>query len=235
MNPQFLASMYWACADPLCLASELASARDLASPDVLQRRVDALFEDMVRRCRESGIPDEDSREAQYAIAAFTDEQILRSSWPYRAQWLGQSFQLRYFGENTAGEGFFRRMAMLQGHPHKTHVLEVYYLCLCLGFQGQYAVYGGQGLAPILEQLAARVGAAASGGSGISPHGEPSERFRGWMRREVPIVRVSVAFFALALLLFLCLKLVLVLRVSSTTHDMTGTIPLRSPGPVSGGS
>jgi type VI secretion system protein ImpK len=228
MNSPHLAQMYWACAEPLCVASELASARDLPSPDVLQRRIGGLFDQMTRRCREAGIPDEDSNEAKYAIAAFTDEQIFRSAWPGRAQWLGQPLQLIYFNENTAGEGFFRRMAALQSQPHRVHVLQVYYLCLCLGFQGQYAVSGGHGLAPIVEQLALYVTATAGGDETISPHAEPPERFRGWMRQEVPLVGFGLAFLGLAVALFLVLKLALVLRVSNVAHEMTRAIPAQLP-------
>ena len=65
MTSPLVARMYWACAESLCLASELASARDLPSPDVLQRRLAGLLEEMARRCRESGIPEDDVNEARY--------------------------------------------------------------------------------------------------------------------------------------------------------------------------
>jgi type VI secretion system protein ImpK len=211
--------MYWACSDPLTLASQLAGARDLPSPDVLQRRVSSLFDQMNRKCRDAGISDEDANEAKYAIAAFTDEQIFRSAWPGRAQWMGQPLQLIYFNENTAGEGFFTRMAALQNQPSRAHVLEIYYLCLCLGFQGQYAVRGGEGLGPIIDQLGARLGSGVSSDV-ISPHGEPREALRGLMRREMPLVGLSIAFFALAVVVFIVLKLVLAGSVSSAAQDMT---------------
>ena len=194
MTSSLLAKMYWACSDPMTLASQLSAARDLPSPDVLQRRVSSLFDQMARKCREAGIPDEDANEAKYAIAAFTDEQIFRSAWPGRSQWMGQPLQLIYFNENTAGEGFFQHMAQLQTQPSRAHVLEIYYLCLCLGFQGQY--------------------------DAISPHGEPREAFRGLMRREMPLVGLSIAFFGLAVVVFIVLKLVLAGSVSSAATDMT---------------
>jgi type VI secretion system protein ImpK len=131
--------MYWACADALSLASQLAWARDLPSPDVLQRRIAGLFEQMARKCREAGIPDDDVMEARYAIAAFMDEQIFRSPWPGRQQWMAQPLQMVYFNENTAGEGFFSRLQNLQQQPQRVHVLQIYYLCMALGFQGKFAV------------------------------------------------------------------------------------------------
>jgi type VI secretion system protein ImpK len=222
MSQTTLAKMYWACADPLSLASQLGAARDLPSADVLQRRVSSLFDQMARKCREAGIPDEDSNEAKYAIAAFTDEQIFRSSWPGRQQWMAQPLQLVYFNENTAGEGFFQHMSTLQNQPQRAHVLEIYYLCLCLGFQGQYAVRGGEGLGPIIDQLSARLGGGAA--DVVSPHGEPREAFRGLMRRELPLVGLSIAFFGLAIVVFIVLKLVLSGSVSSAARDMTKGAP-----------
>ena len=208
-----LAKMYRACSDPLTLASQLASARSSPRPDVLQRRMSSLFDQMHRRCREAGFQDEDAVDAKYAIAAFADEQILRSQWPGRNQWMAQPLQLLYFNENTAGEGFFQRMAALQSAPGRAHVLEIYYLCLCLGFQGQYAVRGGEGLAPIIEQLAGRLAAVGGSGEVISPHGEPREVLRGLMRREMPLVGLSLSFFALAVVVFVLLKVILAASVS----------------------
>ncbi len=225
MSSSLLAKMYWACSDPMTLASQLSAARDLPSPDVLQRRVSSLFDQMARKCREAGIPDEDANEAKYAIAAFTDEQIFRSAWPGRSQWMGQPLQLIYFNENTAGEGFFQRMAQLQNQPQRAHVLEIYYLCLCLGFQGQYAVRGGEGLGPIIDQLGSRLGSSLGNTDVISPHGEPREAFRGLMRREMPLVGLSIAFFGLAIVVFIVLKLVLASSVNTAAMDMTkGSAP-----------
>jgi type VI secretion system protein ImpK len=231
MSATPLAKMYWACSEPLTLASQLANARDLPSAEVLQQRVSSLFDQMARKCREAGLPEEDANEAKYAITAFTDEQIFRSAWPGRQQWMSQPLQLIYFNENTAGEGFFQRMAALQNQPSRAHVLEVYYLCLCLGFQGQYAVRGGEGLGPIVDQLAARLGAGAGSSEVISPHGEPREAFRGLMRREMPLVGLSIAFFGLAIVVFIVLKLVLAGSVSSASTEMTkGSTPAAAQAP-----
>ena len=112
------------------------------------------------------------------------------------------------------------MAALQGQPHRVHVLQIFYLCLCLGFQGQYAVYGWHGLAPIIEQLATVVGAAAGSGEVISPHGMPPERVRGWMRQETPVVGLSLSCLAFALVVFLGLKLTLTVRVWNIGRDLT---------------
>ncbi|HEX8789699.1 MAG TPA: type IVB secretion system protein IcmH/DotU [Polyangiaceae bacterium] len=219
-----LSKMYMACAEPITLATQLASARELPPPDVLQRRISTLFDQMHTKCREAGFTDDDVNDAKYAIAAYADEQIFRSQWPGKHQWMGQPLQYLYFRENTAGEGFFRRMARLQTQPQRAHVLEIYYLCLCLGFQGQYAVRGGEGIGPIVSQVAMQLGAAGGSGEVISPHGEPREALRGLIRREGPLVTLSIVFFAVAVVLFIVLKIVLAASVTSAARDLEKANP-----------
>src|SRR2546428_552240 len=97
-----LDKMYWVCSDVLTLATQLATARDLPSPDILQRRIDTLFEQMAGKAREANIPEADVNDAKYALVAFIDEQIFRSPWPGRNQWMSKPLQLVYYNENTAG-------------------------------------------------------------------------------------------------------------------------------------
>ena len=228
MSSDLVAKIYWACSDPLTLASQLASAREMPPTDVLQRRISALFEEMNRKCRDAGISEEDARDARYAITAFADEQIFRSAWPGRQEWMSQPLQLLYFNENTAGEGFFQRLAALQQRPDRAHVLEVYYLCLALGFQGQYAVRGGEGLAVIIAEVGAQLARAAQSSDVISPNGLPRERVRGVVAREMPILTLAIVLFVGALVLFVVLKLVLASKVSDAVKQLGDQQPTTAP-------
>jgi type VI secretion system protein ImpK len=216
--------MYWACADAMSLASQLSSARDLPSPDVLQRRISGLFEQMARKCRDAGIPEEDVVEARYAIAAFMDEQIFRSPWPGRQQWMSNPLQLVYFNENTAGEGFFTRIQQLQQQPQRAHVLQIFYLCVALGFQGKFAVRGGEGLGALSDYVGAQVARSLPGSDNIAPHGEPRERVGNLARREMPIIALSLAIVGLALIIVIALKIALSSRIGDATTDMQAKNP-----------
>jgi type VI secretion system protein ImpK len=212
--------MYWACAGALSLATQISIAQALPPAEELQRRINMMFDQMSRRCREVGIPEEDFTEAKYAIAAFIDEQVLRADWPGRNQWLARPLQFVFFNENTAGEGFFSHMQALQAQTHRAHVLEIYYLCLALGFQGQYAVSGGEGqLARLLDQVGGDVSRVLPPTEIISPHGEARDPSRGLVQRERPIVALSLGFFGLALLIFILLKVTLLINTSSTNSKM----------------
>ena len=213
--------MYWACAGGLSLASQLGIAEALPA-EVLQRRVSAMFDQMGRRCREVGIPEEDFNEARYAISAFIDEQVLRADWPGRAQWINKPLQFLYFNENTAGEGFFQRITNLEKQSNRAHVLEIYYLCLALGFQGRYAARQGEGLAPVMDQVGAEVSRVLTPSDPISPHGDPRDGIRSLVQQERPILALSLGFFGIALIVFIVLKVILLASTSATATKMTKT-------------
>src|SRR5580693_2257190 len=97
-------SMYWTCAEVLSLGAQLGTARDLPAPDVLARRIATLLDEVDKRGAEAKLPKQDLDDARYAIVAFIDEQLFKSPWSGRQQWMLEPLQLTYFNENTAGEG-----------------------------------------------------------------------------------------------------------------------------------
>src|SRR5712675_2203910 len=105
-------AIYWPCADVLILAAQLASANNLPPASDLRQRVIDVLDRMVSAARTAGVPEADIAEARYALVAFIDEQVLKSSWPGRVEWMNQPLQLTLYREYTAGENFFARMRAL---------------------------------------------------------------------------------------------------------------------------
>jgi type VI secretion system protein ImpK len=95
-------AIYWASAEALIAAAQLGSERELASPDQLRAKMLGMLQQMVSRCRAAGVPDADTAEARYALVAFIDERILKSSWPGRAEWMNNPLQLQLYREYAAG-------------------------------------------------------------------------------------------------------------------------------------
>lgn len=186
---------------------------------------------MMQHASQAGIPPEDIIDAQYAIVALIDEQLARAQgWQGQLEWRSKPLQLLRFNENTAGENFFRRLQVLEGQPHRVHVLQVYVMCLAAGFQGRYAVSGGEGMAAIYERLAMIV-AHATGADAISPHGEPRGE-RNFLQREAPIVRIALGLLGTGLLVFVLMKVVLLFEIRSTTrtmHDYATSTSATAPG------
>ena len=214
-----MSAMYWTCAEVLALGAQLPGSRDLPAADVMQRRIGALLEEMERRGTAAGIAKRDLDDARYAIVAFLDEQLFRAQWAGRQQWMLEPLQLVYFNENTAGEGFFTRLDALERDAGRAPVLELYYLCLALGFQGKYAVRSGEGLGAILEKLSTRLARSLSLGEALSPHGLPAETGRRRSSREAPVVTAGIALVVAALVAFVAMKVVL----GSVTADVSAIV------------
>jgi type VI secretion system protein ImpK len=170
--------IYWACADVLVLAVQLPSAANLPPAAELRQRLISTLDQMVTKGRKEGIADADLAEARYALTAFIDEQILKSTWPGRAEWMNQPLQLVLFRENTAGENFFVRMRAHLQHPTPSAALQIYYLCLALGFRGQYGLSGDMSsLSSFTQHGREQLSRILSSGATIGPNARPKERAR----------------------------------------------------------
>jgi type VI secretion system protein ImpK len=219
--------MYWACADLLTLASQLGSGASIPSAQEMRSHIGRLFADLQNKTRAAGIAHEDANEAAYAIMALLDEILVQANWPGRMEWQVQPLQFLHFHENTAGENFFRRAEQLTRQPHRAHVLLVYFLCLAIGFQGRYAMGGGMGLAQVYDAIGAIVGYHLPPAEVLSPHGEPADAVKSLFQREAPIVRVALACFLLALVVFGALRLTLSSQVGGAEramHDYASSPP-----------
>lgn len=89
-----------------------------------------------------GYTQEDVRVATFAVVAFLDESILNSHLPVFADWARKPLQEEVFGVHVAGEIFFNNLDRLLGRQDSealADLLEVYKICLLLGFRGRYGM------------------------------------------------------------------------------------------------
>jgi type VI secretion system protein ImpK len=81
-------------------------------------------------------------DVKFALVAFIDETVLspENNFPLRQDWERTPLQLVYFEEHLAGLRFFDRLDhLLRDVETNADVVEVYYLCLLLGFKGKYNI------------------------------------------------------------------------------------------------
>jgi type VI secretion system protein ImpK len=125
------------------------SSCDKQPPDQneLREKILALAIAQEERVKAAGISADNFREARFAVFSWVDEMILTSTWPHRTRW--QHLMLSYYKTFNAGEDFFARLQNLP--PHANDVREIYYLCLSLGFLGQYAFADGPSEVKKLKQ------------------------------------------------------------------------------------
>lgn len=164
--------------------------------------------------RKRGYTAEDIQLAIFAVVAFLDESILNLRNPVFADWPRQPLQEELFGHHIAGEIFFQHLQKLLGRTDSQELadlIEVYYLCLLLGFAGRYSLGGRGELRAIMEATADKIRRIRGYASDISP----SWRLPGgvvkvavsdpWVRR---LMIAAAACFGLMLVLFIAYKLML---------------------------
>jgi len=134
----------------------------------------AQMQNALRAAEKEGIkklyPPEDVRLATFAIVAFLDESILTSSNPAFAEWSGRPLQDEMFGQHRAGEVFFENLERILNRPdsHGTaDLLEVYQLCVLLGYRGKYGL-GEQESVPVLDAVADKIRRIRGPIPGLSP-------------------------------------------------------------------
>ena len=132
---------YLALSYPLFEVSLWFNEKDHSTREVhlLQQQVHARFEIFEHACQSQNLSIEDTQSVKYALTTFIDESALTSQKSdVRHTWQSAPLQLEYFGEHTAGEGFFNKLILLKQQAN-ADVLEVYFLCLQLGFKGIYGI------------------------------------------------------------------------------------------------
>ena len=116
--------------------------------------------------------DADIRLAIFAVVAFLDESILNLRSPVFSDWVRKPLQEELFGRHTAGEIFFENLQQLLGRrdsPELADLLEVYFLCILLGFVGRYSISGRGELRAVMDSAADKIKRIRNSSAGLSPH------------------------------------------------------------------
>lgn len=117
------------------LFQEAPEAHRPAVP-ALRAHLLGLLDGFAKHPEAQAFPPDEVEEARFALTAFADEMILRTEWAGREEWLRDLLQLHLYRTNRAGDEFYDHLNRLR--PDQVHAREVYFLCLTLGFEGQYA-------------------------------------------------------------------------------------------------
>src|SRR5258708_36405812 len=114
-----------------------------------------------------------------------------------------------YGQDIAGETVSQSLQKLRARS-ETHdladLLEVYYLCLLLGFAGRYSIGGRGELAAVMQTTGDKIRRIRGGGGWLSPYWmPPNEQVRAGRRRDggarTPL-GLTIMFFVLMIVVFL---------------------------------
>lgn len=189
-------------------------------PEALHRRMKAFIDDLMKRAGAAGFNQADTQDMAYAVVALADEVALGLSEPLRDYWMAHLLQFQFFKENQAGEGFFERLKQVRGDPNRAPVLLVYYLVLSFGFQGKHGVRGGElELMALQEDLAKDLERSLPRGfeeDVLSEHGARPPEASAAVKQSKWLLALSAGAVALALVLFVGLRVTLSSAVSNVS-------------------
>jgi type VI secretion system protein ImpK len=154
-------------------------------------------------------PPEDVRQATFAIVAFLDESILSSTNPAFSDWSHTPLQAEMFGHQRAGEVFFENIERFLTRSDSNGVadlLEIYSLCILLGYKGKYGLGDLDSVRPVLDAIAEKIRRVRGPLQGLSPAWAiPEGDFAptggdSWIRRlavgTLASVLIALLFFAI---------------------------------------
>jgi type VI secretion system protein ImpK len=168
-----------------------------------------------QRARSRGYGPDDVKQAIFAVVAFLDESVLSSRNPAFADWPRLPLQAELFGHQLAGEIFFQELQKVLNRPDTNEVgdlLEVYALCLLLGFKGRFAgtaSYGGSSgdLRQIQIAVQEKIRRIRGSSGALSPRGGiPADAVRlaqtdPWVRRLLVTMIATTAITIVAGIMF----------------------------------
>jgi type VI secretion system protein ImpK len=192
--------------DFISMALIVRKGRQVTSVTAFEASVDNFFSTLEREARSANYSVEQVKDTQYALCAFLDESVLRSGDnELRRHFELQPLQFRYFGVHLAGEGFFEKIDSLRSDVKKNlDVLEVYHLCLALGFEGKFSLGQKDQLRYLANTLGQDIARYKKTPKALSPDWALPDQVSQMLRHEVPV------WLYLALIALVCVGVYLTL-------------------------
>jgi type VI secretion system protein ImpK len=127
-----------AAAPLLQLMARLPNTINHPDPGELRERAVRSMHTFERRVRDLDLPRELLAPAHYALCASIDDVVLNTPWGSTGVWDANSLVSLFHKEVRSGERFFQLLAQMRQNPGVyLPVIELMYLCMSLGLQGQY--------------------------------------------------------------------------------------------------
>lgn len=199
--------------------------QQVQDPEHFRTRMKQALREIASTAARKGYSAEDVQEANFAVVAFLDESVLTAD-PCATEWARKSLGEDLFGQRSAGEVFFKRLESLRANrdsPSLAEVLEVYYLCLLLGYEGKFAGGSKAELQLLMTNLRDRIERIFGRNPEFSPDGalpdEPVAIATPADPLNMQVKLFALAAFVLAVLCFLGFSL----HLSSKSSDLQQAI------------
>ncbi|MGH8353435.1 MAG: DotU family type VI secretion system protein, partial [Pseudomonas sp.] len=109
-------------------------------PSSLRAQLLAYLRQFEEQARAAGVAQDEVMLSRYVLCTALDEAVLSTPWGSASDWGKQSLLITLHNEAWGGEKVFQLLEhCLQNPRQRLPLLELLYLCLCLGFEGRYRV------------------------------------------------------------------------------------------------
>jgi type VI secretion system protein ImpK len=145
----------------------------IVDAESLRKRTKATLQEVEQLAVASGYDVRDVKDTHFAVVAFLDSVVLHSKDPASGEWERKSLQEELFGKSDAGVVFFEKLEHFRSRGDSQQladILEVYLLCLLLGFEGRYSGRGRGDLDGIIHRTRMRIQDIRGRSRQISPAG-----------------------------------------------------------------
>jgi type VI secretion system protein ImpK len=189
------------------LILQLRATNDYGNAAKLNSLVSDMFDRFESNGRNNGIDNEKIRLAKFALVGFLDETIISSDWAEKDEWLSEPLQIKLFDTFNAGEEFFTYMSNLrQRTSANKDVLEIYYLCLSLGFKGKYQLQSPENLRRIINDFNLELHPEAYRSIDVlSPNGKPKQSIVQMVKSGLPLWVYPVGTLVILIIFYLIMS------------------------------
>ena len=202
--------------DGLVMLFLLKNKSTPAQADAFFQEVQRYLGEFERNARKNEISPEEIYAAKYAFCASVDEFILANhNSPIHSDWERRPLQLTLFGEQLAGENFFKLLEEQRslGSP-RVQAMEVFHMSLLLGFQGRYMLEGPEKLSYLTARLGDEIANIKGKRAAFAPHWQLPDLISHTLKRQAPQWVVAAVFSLIGLTTFIGLST----HLSTTTRD-----------------
>ena len=150
-----------------------ASRQQIPDAESFKKRTKAALQEIEQVSVSAGCDGQDIRDTHFAVVALLDSVVLHSNDPVRAEWERKLLQEELFDKTDAGIVFFEKLAQFHSRRDSetlANILEVYLLCLLLGFEGRYSGASRGDLDSIVDRTRRRIENIRGRATQISPSG-----------------------------------------------------------------
>jgi type VI secretion system protein ImpK len=208
--------------DLFLIVIRMREAEELGDPAALRKLIMYFIDLFKKNCITAGLGKDAVDEAVYAIVALIDETVLSVPGACRDYWFDRPLQLDLFGDNIAGEEFYIKLQKILAQAEKKKdVLEIYYLCLSLGFEGKFKIMNPEERTVLLEETGRKLRRTKIRvSSNLSPHGNRTDYIRPQKKISgfgIPIWVGAVAAAGLTVAVYLTCMLMSSMKLESVLN------------------